>query len=579
MFWQENAKGFLKAHLLAILLAVVVSLASGLPEIYLVSALGEKYNGVFPEISGDQLYYDARAQESRDGYPQLGNPYILELREAPGVSFWVPDAIISKGGQMLGLDVQHTFAFFNFILPPILFLVTYVILLTATRSRTAALLGAALFHLGLYVESFIRSPSPQFNFLFVELTFLAAVWFVQKRAYSAYALAVTLGVLFYVYPYYWTFMFGAVGMFFVATLFIRSLKEYRKPLFLVLGAGTLIGLPTLIQMAEIANVPAYQETVFRLGMIYSRTPAGIGSIAACGIVILSYLIFHWRKIHAFDDAMYWFMGSAVLGGIIASNNQIFTGKNLEFSSHYFLPAIYTALIAVTYLISQYGHEFPYARSKFTKRFFIGIVAIYIGYGSVTSIAPLLDASSYISSQKYGSIITWTKANIPSEKVILTGRYLGDILPGYTSTRIFYSRNANLHVMTDEEAWTRFILQYWDEELTDEFLSAQIGAIWGAHYYDEYGRVMQLNKLRKVLGLSQESVELLPIPVRESFRTFASTLKKSPPADVLGERQIDYAITEAGYTLPSWLKTQYPDMRSTFTDGEFTVFELGQRISQ
>lgn len=579
MFLLESAPRLLKDHLLAILLAIVVSLASGLPEIYLVHAMGENYRGVFPEISGDQLYYDARAQESRDGYPQLGNPYILELREAPGVSFWMPDAIISKAGQILGLDVQHTFAFFNFILPPILFLVTYLILLTATKSRTASILGAALFHLGLYIESFIRSPSPQFNFLFIELAFLAGVWFVLRRPYAPYALTATLGVLFYVYPYFWTFMFGVVGMFFLVTLLTSHLKEYRALLFFTLCGAVMLGSPTLIQMLQMTHVQAYQETILRLGMIHSRTPAGLGGIAISAAVLLGYTFFIWKNPSSRLDKMFIFMFSAVLGGILASNNHIVTGNNLEFSSHYFLPVVYTAMLAATYLIASYAGTLSWTKSSYIRPTAVAVMTCCIAFFSVKSLAPLVSTSTQDGSQKYGPIIMWVKVNIPPEKVVLTGRNLGDILPGYSSARIFYSRNANLHVMTDEEAWTRFILQYWDEPLTDEFLNMQIGAIWGAHYYDEYGRTVQLNKLRKVFGQTPEKEVLLPETVKASFRSLASDLRKKSADAVLGDRKIDYAITEPGYSLPSWLKILYPDMQGVHTIDEFTVYELGPRMTK
>ena len=131
-------------------------------------------------------------------------------------------------------------------------------------------------------------------------------------------------------------------------------------------------------------------------------------------------------------------------------------------------------------------------------------------------------------------------------------------------------------MTNAEAWTRFLLEYYDSTLDDAFLQSHVGEIWGAHYFDEYGHTMQLNKLRKLFGLPQHAAEVIPQKAKDDFRAFALQLKQSSPKEILRKRTINYAITENGFELPAWLHDVYPQMKAVYTVGEFTIFQLASQ---
>jgi hypothetical protein len=568
----------LRRHSAAIILAFVMAAATSIPPFFIAYQMGDAYQGIFPISSDDDRYYEARSQEVRDGFPHLGNPYIYELRDTSPVSFWLPDAVLSYTGKLFGLDVQHTFAFFDVVLCVILFLITYATLIVATRSIMIALLGSSLFHIGLFLDAFTQSPSPQFNFIFVELAVLAGLAVVQKIRFAPYALTGVLGALFYVYPYYWTFIFAAIGMFFLATLIKRDLRVFSVSFFGALIGGLLLGAPVLIQMFLMGNSLAYQETIVRLGMIYSRTPAGLASLLLSGGTMFVYAI-ALRYVPSLRlDSKAWFFVSVVFGGLIASNHHMVTGQNLEFSSHYFLPVAYVVVIAVTYLFSFMAEEFrAISIARHIRACSIVLVALFtlVG-GSQSVIARITLSPEHIAEQRYAPVLRWLNQNTSPESVVFAAEDTSYLIAAYTRDRIFYSRNANLHVMTDEEVWTRFVLLYYDEPLTDEFFQNHVGQIWGAHYFDEYGHEMQLNKVRKLLGLPQVSIEVIPQKAKDDFRAFVAELRQFSPNEVLVDRRIDYAISELGFRLPVWMQEVYPDMRIVQRLGEFTIYELGAR---
>jgi hypothetical protein len=577
-FYKKIASVILpiKPHAPAVLLAIIIGIATGAPQFYVIHQMGNSYQSVFPETGNDDRYYMSRSHEVRDGFPMLGNPYIYELRDAPAVSFWMPDAALSYAGEIVGLDVQHTFALFDFLLPPLLFLITYMIGLYATGRRIVALLSAAVFHLGFFLTTFFRSPSPQLNFLFVELAALFGMRLIQGAKYATAALAVTLGVLFYMYPFYWTFAFGAIGTFFLFCLLYPKLRLHAPPVFWALSGGVVVGLPTLVQAFELSHMPAYQQTVVRLGLIMSHTPTGLLSIVYVGALCISFAFLLYYVPSLRGNAIAWFLVAMSVGGILIDNTQLLTGEIGQFSSHYYLPIVYVVFLAAGYLTTIVFREIRNAdAARILANVSLGTAILISAIGGAVSVSErLVLDQSQLRIERYGSIIRWLNTNTPTETVVFTGEELSSLIPAYTADRIFYARNANLHIMTDDEVWTRFLLEYRDANLNDEFLNAHIGPIWGVHPYDQYGHEVQLNKLRKLIGLPPASAELLPNDVKAQFRNFAVTLKKEPVQDVLDSRRIDYAVSSPDFILPKWLKQVFPAMQAVYTSDDMTIFKLG-----
>lgn len=562
-------------HLPALCIAIVIGIATGAPQFYVIHEMDVNYGGIFPEIGNDDRYYMSRSHEVRDGFPMLGNPYIYELRDAPSVSFWMPDAALSYAGEILGLDVPHTFAFFNFVLPPVLFLLSYAILLRVMGKQTAALLGAAVFHLGLFLTTFSRSPSPQLNFIFIELAILFLLALIQNRsrAYVA-ALGCTLGALFYVYPYYWTFAYGAIGTFFLIVFLQRQFREHALHLFVALIGGVILGLPALLRMIQMTHIQAYRDTVYRLGLIESHAPTGLLSIVFVALLCFVFSIILYFLPSKRKDPYAWLFVSMAVGGIFVENTQILTGKNGEFSAHYYLPIVYVVFLGAVYFLSLLLDVLSSTRKEWAQAAVCGVAIGICIVGATNSIIPRLkqDAGN-ISIQKYGTIIRWLNANTAPESVVFAGEELSSLIPAYTSDRIFYSRNANLHIMTDQEAWTRFLLEYRDADLTDDFLTAHIGPIWGAQPYDEYGHQLQLNKFRSLVGLPITPVQLLPDASKTKFRIFATQLQNQSVEKLLGDRRIDYVVSGPDFIQPKWLTQRFPQIEPVYASNGMTIFKL------
>ena len=270
--------------------------------------------------------------------------------------------------------------------------------------------------------------------------------------------------------------------------------------------------------------------------------------------------------------------STLLGGILASNNQIISGQNLEFSSHYFLPAAYITLLAGSFLIFTILSEKKNTAWAIPTRLgIVGILMVVILIKCATSVERRIILSpEKLSEQRYGPIMSWLRENTAPESVVLAAEDTSYLIAAYTPDRIFYSRNANLHIMTDEEAWTRFYLLYYGAKYDDDFFTNHVGQIWGAHYFDEYGHEMQLNKFRKLIGLPLVPAEVIPQAAKDTLRKFAASLSEKNPNLILGNRKIDYAISEPGFIIPGWMHDSYPTMHSVYVNSAFTIFALGPR---
>ena len=159
-----------------------------------------------PQVAGGAAdYYLSLINESSKGNWSLGSPYILEWRYQP---YLYPALNINAAGlikQLSGLDIK-----------------IYSLLMDygAVFAIMASLLTAFLFifkfnNFGYLVAIFYiffprmigwnRTLSPEINFIPLALFFI--FYFSDFKFWKReLGLAALAGILFYVYPYYWTFV-------------------------------------------------------------------------------------------------------------------------------------------------------------------------------------------------------------------------------------------------------------------------------------------------------------------------------------------------------------------------------------
>src|SRR3989338_3482429 len=118
-------KQFFSHHWLALSIAAAVGLLVVAPQLFFITSLGSDFNGVYRELSGDELFYMARVQEVVDGHLTLNNPYYVEHKECVSAQFFLPEVLASLPAKLFNVGIFELFVFYDFALPAIIYLISY----------------------------------------------------------------------------------------------------------------------------------------------------------------------------------------------------------------------------------------------------------------------------------------------------------------------------------------------------------------------------------------------------------------------------------------------------------------------
>jgi len=498
-------KSFIRLHLPALLLALTIGAATAVPQLSNIRAMGDAFAGVYPINNDDELYYMTRARDALDGHVFLTNPYLFEHKDGSPMQFWLPDYLEAHATLWFFSDHARGYQFFDFLFPAILALLTYGIAYKLTNSTSLALLTALVLHLGIFFEDFNRAPSPQFTFLFFLLFWYAVVSYLKSpRRYFLAIAALALGAQFNFYPYHWTYTLVALGIFLVAAKFVyRSFA--LKPYAYMLAGGGILGIPYFFSLVRSMQNPFYKESLMRLGLIHTHTPSGMVIVAAAtGTLILWGILFSAKMFQR--DILNIFAASIAAAGIIAVNQHVLTGKNLEFSSHYLMAALFGAVLLAAYLAGIVYRSLA-AQKKFWGTFFL-IAAGTVGIPFSLWRVPQVVAKQSVPTptewyvQTYAPLFHWLQTHTPKESVVYADQQLSRYIPAYTHNNVFYTREANLFFLSDSEVKERFVIStFFQKSFNREFVLANERALWGVHYIDERGHERQVQKIKTLLHRS------------------------------------------------------------------------------
>ena len=163
--------------------------------------------------------------------------------------------------------------------------------------------------------------------------------------------ALNFGFLFYIYPYYWTFYLIFLAL--LAAIYFFSNRVLSYKILSIAGGGLVLAIPYFYLNYLSSKLPYYTETLTRLGMIYSRFPSGVRILFWSALILAVFGWFLRRKIINWDAKTQFFI-VGILASMIAVNQHLITGRNIEFSSHYDMGAMFFIVFALAYLISQHN---------------------------------------------------------------------------------------------------------------------------------------------------------------------------------------------------------------------------------
>lgn len=445
----------LRTHALVVLLALVVGAAYAGPDIYRASSPG--YQGINTADATDEDYYLTVINKSYVSTGFVRNPFQYEYRDIGNPFQYFPiEFVLGKLGAALHLSVQTLIIFVEFAFPALLVLLVYAFAFLISGSRLAALalgttmlLGNEIVHpdgIANLAHTFLfngthneflgysRPINPQESSVFFFST-LFALFMLFRNPRSRWALVFSgagLGVLAYVYPYYWMFAVVVLGVMFLYSLLMREWALARASF----GAG-IVCLAVMIPFL-IVNAPIF---------IHGGGSALTQAIPSHRIIVekmillpllLYVLIFAgawWTRgrgtYGAWFEAFakkYTFILLLLVTGVIVSNHQVLTGR-LMFQQHFhFFTNIPMFVLAMTVLAIEL---FASAPRRWRVAAAGGTFFVLIWYTAGVQVASYRAHTE--ESRHYQSlapIFTYLRDQL-SERVVLADPFLSSRLTIYT----------------------------------------------------------------------------------------------------------------------------------------------------
>ncbi len=521
-------------HALALCVSILFGLALVGP--YILIASSSSFQGIYPSLVNDQNFYLARIQDARDGYPLGSNAYLAEWKDTAPVQILTGEYIEAKILDTLNVSTANGMILFTLLLAPLIFLGTYAISLRLGAPRFWALIITVFLCCGEFFFVFARPISPQFNLIF----WLAAAYtlfsFKERPSWIWTASnSVAVGILFYLYPYYWTHLFAVWGLLFLYYL-ITDRRTVLK--IFISGIGAIaIGSGALMLTFSAQTLPFYQESIERLGMIATHMPSGfiwllIGGITLC----IAAFVNRGKRI----DQKVLLTSAFTLGGLIAMNQHVITGLNLEFSSHYAMQVLF-ATVFLGISIASYKGVWRHVENVRWKLATFGVIFI-ASFPFVT--APYIYALQIRENDSlsaYTPAITWLNENAHPEEVVYANEELSEIIPAYTTQNVFYTRNANFFLMPQTEVVDRFIIEHYGNSFTPEFINERERSLFGVKYIDTYNHALQQQKILSIIDRTAAVPERLPKDAVDAAIARAQELHTQPLSELLKNYRVDYAI--------------------------------------
>ena len=534
-----------KNTIIVLVMAVIIGVLSVLPQFLSIQNMGDKWQGIYPDVNDDEMYYLVRGQEIVDGHIFLTNPYLYEHKNGSPMQFWLPDFLLAKTVDFFGLSIPSGYKIFDFLFPFLIFILSYLIFKRITGSLYVSLVATIVLSGGLYLSLFNRTPSPQFIFIF----WLLGIYFFLKfidNYQNKYLLftALSLVAMVYMYPYFWTMFIGVIVLYGLMRWFADSADDLKRVAYIIL-ITVLLAVPYFVMQVNSMSLPFYNESLVRLGMLDTHFPSGIKVVFIGMCVSFVFLYLFWKKKIKLEKLpLFLFSGS--IGAVLVMNHHVITGKNLEFSSHYEPISIYLFAFSLSYL---WLYFYKAIHSRINQQLFRNISLVIVAIILYVSVIPVVQSQIHASEkevarQRYFAVIDWIQNNTDKDDVIYTTNDLSKIIPAYTHANVFYAREANLFFISDEEVEERFIIQNYYKDINEDFIRKNERSIWGTQYINAWGHNQSKIRLFSSVGLEDRfQIKRLPMAEVDRIKDKVRILQQKDFSDLIKKYRVDYILVD------------------------------------
>jgi hypothetical protein len=349
--------------------------------------------------------------------------------------------------KVSGRSLAQTLVVAKFVLPAVLFLLAYVLSLrllpVGPLQRVGAILGGVLvtlgFDIGASLSVWTRPVNPVLGGIGI-LGFLALLWEALERKSRVLSLAAGVllgGLVFYFFA--WGAAVSVTAVLFGWALLRKDWSRLQN-LAIVIAASFVSSSWYWYGVFSSMGGAAGRALAMRNGMFFTHAPLlNKTLLAALAIFMVGSWWFarrgSWKRL--FDESWWIFSLSLLLGGLVALNQQILTGREI-WPFHfvqYAKPFVNLVLVALLIRV---------APARFWKITFVGCVLLsaYVFGRTVFAVnAYRFLLPDFQVRQQEAGLYTWLNTNEPTDCVAVVKEEterLDRFIPAFTHCNVYFS---------------------------------------------------------------------------------------------------------------------------------------------
>lgn len=575
-----------KKHWLALILALVIGATIVLPTILSIERIGpSNFKGIYPMFNGDEDFYLTLTREVYDGHYNLSNSYIKEYKTGPYLQPPLPEIIYSALTKFFNISVPTLAVFNDFFLPAISVLLLYGLFWKITQSKKLSLIFSGLFFL-CFIYTFNRPINPQFGFIFL-LTGLNLIWLIATGKYKTNkvliynaSLSIVFGILVYAYPFYWMTLgvVYSIWTFFMA-IAEKDFKYWIKNWLSFFIPAVVWSIPFVLNALKLSANPLFAEANLRFGFINTHIPGAFFNVF---LMFLCIPVIYLLKRFTQDKKVIFFGWALILGGIILNWQNVITGKILQFSPHFYPIVILFIFLIGAVVISKVSRD-DFARLPKSFVVLLGTVLIifsltvYKQKGEILSLLEIISLTDISVTQNMSPALTWLQDNTPVDSAVYAlGKNYNWAIPIYTHNNIYFSGNASLSMMSDDELENRWVIQKFFEDVKrDDVYGSR--EIWTNKFIDTYQSKESRRKILQFLtGKKYPETVLMEQKYVDTVLDKYAKFKKEGFEKALKTYEADYILVDFGdekYKNLEGKFKQYKFLTLMVRLGSVSIFEV------
>ncbi|KKR81958.1 MAG: hypothetical protein UU27_C0005G0022, partial [Parcubacteria group bacterium GW2011_GWD1_40_9] len=575
-------------HWSVAMLALIIGLICVLPFLYFSGAIGDNYKGFFLAGSYDEEFYWGIVDQVRDGKSVDGNPYIYEQRDSGANFRYHPiEYVLGQVEQFASID---SFAVTTkFLFPAILAIAVYFLFIVLGLSRMGAVVGATIVLLGNELAPlaigqifktvtlsggphsflyYVRPVNPAVSaILFFGLLALFYRLFSEPSRGRAILLGAGVGLMTYIYFFYWNYLTILLGLIIILSICFKLWKLFRLTL-LALLVDLLVSSPYLFKILHTFLNPSLDQTTMAKNFI-STHHFIIEKMIIAPLLLLGILWFiDWYRNNTLvanpEKKPLIFVGLLLVTGLIASNQQVITGIEIQQFHYHFSTNIPAFLITMSLIFGLFLTRLP---KKWQITLASLVVFIFVAHAS------LIQTYSYgynfqetLDNQRYIPAFNWLNENTNNEDVVFTQVRLSGLLPIYTHNYVYGALWASAFPVPQERLEHNYF--------TNIAFANVTGSLAPDYFYDPINRnalgqyIFEGQYWRATCG----SFGCFPDETLDNLILKYKQFLKQPISLNLKKYRADYVLWDLRKD-KDWKLDQYKFLEKVFTGDEVSIYRV------